>query len=785
MVYYSSNGLKNSSVSYFGDYFNSFDLFHPIMNQTHSINGQDVPNVQMSNFATTANPTRDPLEELTTKIKEGATALELGFTGQGKGMVGQGQTTPGSFGENERQAIRRMADENKVRLSTHASITLTGFSGLTRDRDTYGWKFDDIKRIESEKEVEQTIDFAADTAKGGAIVIHAGEFFRDIANTPGNFGDKKKGYFESFTGQHEKIKEATENEEEGKFHFRMGRVAREDTGEINKVYRDMDIPIKKEQWNALSGKLNEMQNEINNINSSNFTLTEKDTEIRKIKKEYDEQINKVMFDFEQIYKDDDKKTLRESIYKNGESELDVGKDSAIKEIHYAEVLKTLGFDYGEADKLFYRIRHAQELNAKKAEISRYNADYEESRDDLEDLKKAKEIQLGIEEDTPESERWKLKKKSVRQQLGRDMGLIPDKYEMPSEFLEKQIKEKEERLTQMETAILNSKQQVNTLDKELGSESNPGTLKSIEELGLDNTAKTISDLGLHALKKWKELKENKEELLVTHQIDRTGKSEKEVEKELDEHALYVAPENMMPDHGAEGEPFYGGHPQELKKIILKSREEMVQKLMNPDKGGVRLSDYGFNNYDEKISQSEAEELAARHIKATFDIGHANTWRKFFHGVDPKEAGGKDENEQFKDWLSNQVQDLLDDNIIGHVHITDNFGYADDHISPGEGGSKRGAPIGDFVKRLLEAEKDNKKIKEPWIVEAGHQGVNVLFNTWRQMGHPIYRLGNGMPGPSFGFMENSYLSAGYSSKVFNDSSLGPGQNRQVGWSGAPLI
>jgi hypothetical protein len=239
--------------------------------------------------------------------------------------------------------------------------------------------------------------------------------------------------------------------------------------------------------------------------------------------------------------------------------------------------------------------------------------------------------------------------------------------------------------------------------------------------------------------------------------------------------------MMPDFGPTGEPAYGGHPQELKEIILKAREAMVEKLTHPQDYAINLGSLGFDNRKEALSNEEANQYAERHIKATFDIGHANTWRKFFHGVDPKKAGGKNEDEQFKSWLTDQVEDLLDSKVIGHVHLTDNFGYADDHISLGEGGKARGAPIADFTKLLLDAEKKGNIKHEPWVVEY----PAMLHTTFHRFGHPIYRSGTGIPGPSFGFMEQSYLTSSYTSRVFNEAGLMPGQNRQSGWSGVPLL
>jgi len=165
-------------------------------------------------------------------------------------------------------------------------------------------------------------------------------------------------------------------------------------------------------------------------------------------------------------------------------------------------------------------------------------------------------------------------------------------------------------------------------------------------------------------------------------------------------LFIAPENIFPES-------YGSHPQELKTLIKESRHEMARKLKD----------------ERGISQSKADQIAADHIKATFDIGHANTWKKFFKGKP----------EDFNKWMKEQVADLQKEKIIGHVHLSDNFGYYDEHVTPGEGT----APIKEFVEKL---QKD--KFKGAMIVEPGGQPEGQIFSAlkgaWRALSSPAYRL-----------------------------------------------
>jgi len=125
--------------------------------------------------------------------------------------------------------------------------------------------------------------------------------------------------------------------------------------------------------------------------------------------------------------------------------------------------------------------------------------------------------------------------------------------------------------------------------------------------------------------------------------------------------------------------------------------------------------------------DAANIAKKHIKATFDIGHANTWKKFFKanpGENPDQV-----DKRFNKWLVGEVTKLTKDGIIGHVHITDNFGYYDEHVTPGEGS----APIKEFVKELKKSGYKGKMIIEP-----AHQDYQAMTGAWRTLNSPIYRI-----------------------------------------------
>ena len=178
--------------------------------------------------------------------------------------------------------------------------------------------------------------------------------------------------------------------------------------------------------------------------------------------------------------------------------------------------------------------------------------------------------------------------------------------------------------------------------------------------------------------------------------------------------------------------YGSHPKELRELILESRKQMENRLKT----------------EQSMSESQAAKVAEEHIKATFDIGHANFWRKYFKR-DPNISTEEHET-RFKKWLMDNVRELTKEGIIGHVHLSDNFGWHDEHLTPGLGN----APIEEFVKEVSQG----KDWKGKMIVEPGGQPEGLahtaLTGTWRQLNTPIYRI-DASP-TSWTEIENSYFA-----------------------------
>lgn len=244
------------------------------------------------------------------------------------------------------------------------------------------------------------------------------------------------------------------------------------------------------------------------------------------------------------------------------------------------------------------------------------------------------------------------------------------------------------------------------------------LASVETHAKDKTADTLAQAGLYAMEKT--MKKNMFGDKATKPI-------------------FISPENIFPEQ-------YGSHPEELRQIVLSSRERMAQHLVN----------------ERHMSEEEAKRKAADHIKATFDIGHANMWKKYFKGKD----------KDFDQWIVDQAEKLAKEGIIGHVHVSDNLGYNDEHLSPGQGN----APINDFVKRM----KAQGQVDV--IIEPSHNDFEVLREGWRTMAGSITQ-NFAVANDRWVNIEHSYFGRA-SSPYFLVGESAPSQEGYQLWSGVPF-
>ncbi|MDP3918447.1 MAG: TIM barrel protein [Nanoarchaeota archaeon] len=558
----------------------------------------------------------DIIPNLKGDIASGASHVELGFMGTGKGSLSGGNTTPEMFDKEKREEIRLMSKINGVSLSTHASVKIQGFAGFNPQARTFSEKDANENLIE----LKRTIDFAADTAGGGAIVCHTTEFPRMLED------DR----FE------------IEPEREKIIYF-----ADSETGEIKQVTKGQEIYLPDFQKDKQGNYIDIEGKKINNIQ-----------DFYKRVPVLDEEGN--IQDFKPKTYNDIKKETQAWNNKNPDKKID-------------------------PNYMFFMLSQRESYERSFAFAEQYSRSFQKTQEDIKLYKKRvhelKEFEAGITDPKKLAEFRKTFEREGTGKYANEVKLKPG--ENPSDWWAKKLKETETGALREKEGYMGYRKEIEKIEHSLAR------TKSIEEVGLERTAKTLANAAMYAYEK-----EKKEKL---------------------KSPLFIAPENLFPEGG------YGSHPEELKKIIQSSREAMIKQLNQ--KG---------------IKGEEAKKIAREHIKATFDIGHANTWSKYFKG-DKKE---------FDNWIIKEVKGLVDEGIIGHVHLSDNFGYYDEHLTPGAGN----APIQDFLKSLKDKKYEGKLIVE-WGAQASGLPSEAMIGAWANLANsPIYRV-EGQASPKWEDLENT--------------------------------
>lgn len=143
-------------------------------------------------------------------------------------------------------------------------------------------------------------------------------------------------------------------------------------------------------------------------------------------------------------------------------------------------------------------------------------------------------------------------------------------------------------------------------------------------------------------------------------------------EYKDKAPIIAVENVFPDWTL-------GRADSLKEAVIESREKFA-KLLHEKKN---------------ISKEKAKEISEKLIGATWDVGHITQLKKF--GYEDKD-------------IIEEARKIAP--VVKHIHVTDNFGFSDSHLAPGQGT----VPINEQLKKLKEGlGKEYDKVAH--IIESG--------------------------------------------------------------------
>jgi len=582
------------------------------------------------------------IPEIASKIRAGASSLEIQFMGAGRGSA-QGET-PGMFGKYHRQALRELSKANEINLTTHASVGIPGLAG----QDQQG-NFSDEQRKMALDEVNRAIEFAAETALGGSVVVHTGEFQRPISEEPWAEEGKK------FSGFEEEPEKA------------VIRVVNKKTGQVLTQIRKNE-EVSRPIWLMKNGKYVDYE--------GNVVLRENRYP------QYNPE--KGTFDI---------------VKKGWKDFVDEAKEMTKEE---REKRKKLGKDFDEErdtvtpEEAFLKATTETQEKIARGWALYYGKDLDKLFRELNNLNEQEKFLKEKLETTPGDEKWKI---------------------------QGQLRDTTNRLIELRRGIESEKEMVTGQLQQAEDQKRLGeNVISAKKYALERSADGYALSGMYALE--------------------------ETKKKNLEKPLFITMENIFPES-------YGGHPQELKKLILDSRRKMASMLR--DKGK---------------SESEAKELAEKHIKATLDTGHLNLWRKYFKGND----------KEFNKWILDQTEDLAKSKIIGNVHLADNLGYQDEHLPPGQGNT----PIKEMIKILKK-----HGYKGAYTVECGSSATtdvsyfHGLMKTWEYLGSPVYSMGaarDGLPPMQWQNIQYSYFGKTYPpSFVFG--AYAP-SNEWTLWSNVPM-
>lgn len=349
----------------------------------------------------------------------------------------------------------------------------------------------------------------------------------------------------------------------------------------------------------------------------------------------------------------------------------------------------------------------------------YSRDFEDNLERIKKLKKAKEVYEKLEKATDPDEKWRLK--HIAQRFS---DFVPPESKYPTEMINKQINDLNQHIEQAKEAAASQEAQARDAMETMDH------IKTSEKYALDRSFESYAEAGMHAWNETKRHKDLKKPIMITM-------------------------ENIFPES-------YGSHPEELKTLITGSRTKMANMLKQ--KG---------------MSENEAKKAAETHIKATIDTGHMNMWRKYWQG-DPKKS--VEENERaFNKWMLKNVEDLAKKKMIGNVHLTDNYGYQDEHLSPGQGNT----PVKEVAQILKKHGYEDALTVEPGAdASTDLSDFHGLMKTWKLFGSPVYsaHVSTAPQQKRWGDVQYSYFGQA-APPYFVFGSYSPSQDWTL-WSQAPL-
>ena len=630
----------------------------------------------IGSLGTTTAPGQDQLKELQTKIRQGVKHVELHLNSSGKGQFGQ-QDTPDKYGFEQRKTIMQLAKMNEQTLSVHASLDLTSFTGLGQQGS-----FDESKRWSSIKEVDETLKFAAETAKGGAVVFHMqGEQLSNTKNEVNisksylewlkknrkeeydvlkkerlceNPLDRKivdnplqefevKQEYEELKRKNPKSVEKYEKDAKEKGVQGYQEYFRQKTLEKQKVAPDVSPYV------VVGDKINQVDRNqsfvnINSLNNAN-KFSQKEREILK----------NVGIETGVYTLSDYQKTL--ALFSNGKpqelSQVDDNTFDILRKklvVDYEDVLSKNENLISQADKEFFQDQMKSVLKQIDLQKQDLQTKYEMFSRELKQIKKL------------EDENKKAVLKIQEAEVDRSSAIHGAGIEIVKEDISKRNMTIQQLIQMMGYTeyqqLARYDEQIAQLNKQSHEiQEKVGSAKSLSDEIFDKNASGLGHLGTKALRYQLDLKEKAEN--GAEQVKTISKNVEELEKEynstldvsrqsqlaseiakeryklkkwigsvdyddidIENRPLYLSPENMLPGYGNLTSL------DEYKGVIRMAQEDFAKRLLSNESEYLQLREDYEKATGKKIDEQSAHEIAKKHIAGTFDNAHAANWLKHF-------------------------------------------------------------------------------------------------------------------------------------------------------------
>ncbi|MGM5482442.1 MAG: TIM barrel protein [Nanobdellota archaeon] len=648
-------------------------------------------------------------------IKFGTSKMELAL-GMGGGAEPVGAE---NYGEDARQALREISKANQIDfVSTHSPTQVGNLSGFNQQQGS----FSEQQRQEGLEEVKKAIKFAGDVAQGGAVVVHTGEFWRDMSEQKWNKNISIEETWDDLTPKQKKY-------------------AREDN------FKEF-LSYPSEQEEATHYLVDKRTGRLIQDVKKNVTVYEP---VYK-KNEKGQYIDK-----------DDKPIASYKVFEEGVPEVDPEKGGVkVTEPFTWDHFQKMADEWNKdnpserktAAQMYMESRLHNQQKQSKGMAQHYGRDYSRVVDELDKAKAKKNHFEQMDESNISNEERISRITSLQNELGatnlvsqEDINEAIQNGTKPSEFIkDKIIGGLEKHRSEMEALSSHYK----TSEKEV--QDNIKNIQAVDDYAINKSVNSYAELGINAMEESKRA------------------SVKE--------PIFVAPENIFPEMG------YASHPEEMIEMIKKSRERMIdmltsKKITDPTgaigpKGEVKEI---TNPHYRGISKKQAEKEAKEHIKMTFDTQHLGMWWKHFQPL-PGETYDQ-RRERFDKWYKKMVEKMQDEEVIGHIHLVDSLGSGHHHLPAGQGN----LPLYEAIEHLKSKGYKGTIISEGHGEEANFGQGRIVKETWKHFGAPLGGgYGTSAPGPSFGSIQNGYFSQ-VQSPYFTFGSYVPSNEWKL-WSEVPF-